>query len=160
MNNFMHTLDVKELKVGDKLYAKTYSCWHFAPTFHIATIKKITPTGKIRLDSGSLIDPTRTHLDKYTKEVELEKVKWEIREILVDSITVIEGGSPKVFEDMPMNKIEALLYHLIPIVGMLKDYAHQNSSYINHLINTIPTQYKELLNLKDKLLSETNGGKR
>lgn len=80
MDNFMGEL--KDVKVGDKLYTKIYTKGHYAPHYHVVEVKKITPTGKLRLNTGTLIDPTRTHLKPYTKEVDQERIDWNIKEIL------------------------------------------------------------------------------
>lgn len=47
---------LSNLKAGDKVANKHYNPWRDGSYYEIYTVKKITPTGKIRLDNGTLLD--------------------------------------------------------------------------------------------------------
>lgn len=157
MDNFMGEL--KDVKVGDKLYTKTYDHWDCVPHYHIVEVKKVTPTGKLRLDSGTLIDPTRTHLKPYTKEIELERVEWNIKHVLIRLFTAMEGGTSKVFNQMPIENVEAVIDNLMPLLEALKGYKEYNASLTNDYTERLPQQYRDLLKLKLKIKSEIEGEK-
>lgn len=42
---------IKALKVGDKVAIRSYQRWGVSP-YTVATINKITPTGRLKLDNG------------------------------------------------------------------------------------------------------------
>ena len=46
---------LSNLKAGDKVANKHYNPWRDGSYYEIYTVKKITPTGKIRLDNGVLL---------------------------------------------------------------------------------------------------------
>lgn len=47
---------ISNLKEGDKVANEHYDSWRGGSYYHIYTVKKITPTGKIRLDNGVLLN--------------------------------------------------------------------------------------------------------
>ena len=47
---------VSNLKEGDKVANEHYNSWRGGSYYQIYTVKKITPTGKIRLDNGVLLN--------------------------------------------------------------------------------------------------------
>ena len=56
----MNELERKEwlsnLKEGNKVANEHYNSWRGGSYYQIYTVKKITPTGKIRLDNGVLLN--------------------------------------------------------------------------------------------------------
>lgn len=47
---------ISNLKEGDKVANEHYNSWRGGSYYKIYTVKKITPTGKIRLDNGVLLN--------------------------------------------------------------------------------------------------------
>lgn len=47
---------ISNLKEGDKVANEHYNSWRGGSYYQIYTVKKITPTGKIRLDNGVLLN--------------------------------------------------------------------------------------------------------
>ena len=47
---------LSNLKEGDKVTNEHYNTWRGGSYYQIYTVKKITPTGKIRLDNGVLLN--------------------------------------------------------------------------------------------------------
>lgn len=151
-SNFMHALE--DVQVGDKLCSKTLRYGYLAPHYNVVTVKKITPTGKFRLNTGTLIDPTRTHLVKYTKEMELERNNWMLKELLIDIFRAIEHGTNKVFSNTPPEEINELIGTLLPVIKNLKGYNQHNSDYCNRLTMRIPIDYKELMEERNNIIRE------
>ena len=56
MNELERKEWISNLKEGDKVANEHYNSWRGGSYYQIYTVKKITPTGKIRLDNGVLLN--------------------------------------------------------------------------------------------------------
>lgn len=154
MSYFLDELDLDNLKEGDILYNKTHSIWHFSPTYTYSPIKRITPKGKIRLESGTLIDPQCTHLRKLTTEVLIEENNWDIKQILKDMLTAIECGTNKVIQNIQVDEAISIINMLMPYIEQLQQYKEYNNSLANSLSSRIPLNYDKVLEKRTKLINQ------
>ena len=82
MNNTERKEWLSNLKEGDKVANEHYDSWRGGSYYQIYIVKKITPTGKIRLDNGVLLDSNGRYYNRDVwgggEDYDIEPVTEEI----------------------------------------------------------------------------------
>ena len=76
---------ISKLKEGDKVANEHYNSWRGGSYYKIYTVKKITPTGKIRLDDGILLNQNGKYYNRDAwggEDYNIEPVTDEILEAI------------------------------------------------------------------------------
>lgn len=79
----------REIKEGTVLYRRKCNIWNSTYEWEFVKVKKITPTGKIRLENGTLLNSLED-FDVYDSEAEQvyiqDKIKEHVGSMLVDMV--------------------------------------------------------------------------
>ena len=82
MNDAERKERISNIKAGDKVANEHYNSWRGGSYYQIYTVKKITPTGKIRLDNGVLLNQNGKYYNRDVwgggEDYDIEPVTEEI----------------------------------------------------------------------------------
>ena len=121
---------LSNLKEGDKVANEYYNSWRGGSYYQIYTVKKITPTGKIRLDNGVLLNSNGRY---YPRDVwgsnsyDIEPVTDEILEaIRIRKLKIkLSSNIESIFKDY--NLMGMSLEDLETINNILEKYINKES---------------------------------
>ena len=122
---------LSNLKEGDQVANKHYNTWRDGSYYEIYTVKKITPTGKIRLDNGVLLNQNGKYYNRDIwgsgEDYNIEPVTDEILEaIRIRKLKIkLNDKISKIFKDY--NLMGMTVEDLEAINNILEKYVNKES---------------------------------
>lgn len=111
---------IKQLKAGDRVATYSYSAWNRL-RYSIATVSKVTPSGRVRLEDGKEFNPDGSQRgvsqSKYSSLCELRILTEEIEAevALYKAVREVEVLIQKTnLEKLPLDSLQQLITLLKP----------------------------------------------
>ena len=98
---------MENLKPGTVLCERDWNMWRNEYVWSFDSIKKITPTGKIRLESGELL-ATLGRYEVYDDEMKKLHIQDNIQKNVIDMIKRLGNNANKIFLKLPIDDIISL----------------------------------------------------
>lgn len=122
---------LSNLKEGNKVANEHYNSWRGGSYYQIYTVKKITPTGKIRLDNGVLLNQNGKYYNRDVwgggEDYNIEPVTDEILEaIRIRKLKIkLSSNIESIFKDY--NLMGMSIEDLEAINNILEKYVNKES---------------------------------
>ena len=130
MNELERREWLSNLKEGDKVANEHYNSWRGGSYYKIYTVKKITPTGKIRLDDGILLNSNGRYYPRdvwNSNSYDIEPVTEEILEVIrIRKLKIkLSSNIESIFKDY--NLMGMSVDDLEAINNILEKYVNKES---------------------------------
>lgn len=90
---------IKDLKEGTVLYRRRWNIWNSEYIWEFEKVKKITPTGKIRLESGILL-PSIEDYNVYDSEAEKIHTQDNIKRVVKTMVSNMERNIKNILNEI------------------------------------------------------------
>lgn len=139
-------MEIKNVKEGDILCKREYNYWNKNYNWEFQEVKKITPTGKIRLMNGKLIDSLGVY-NVYNKEMKQIFAKDSIRDAFSSIIYIIYSNKNNIAEQVQLEDIFKFIdtlegFQLDTLVEWGKE---TDRKYYKDRLDTIKKYKKEIM---------------
>lgn len=141
---------MENLKPGIVLCRRDWNVWRNEYIWSFDSIKKITPTGKIRLESGELLATLGKH-EVYDDEMKMLYMQDNIQKNVIDMIKRFGDNASRIFPLLAIDDIIRLgdLLESLEIENIDSwSREHDKAWYDNSLV--------DFINFRNKFLMESN----
>lgn len=141
---------MENLKPGTVLCERDWNVWRNEYVWSFDRIKKITPTGKIRLESGELLS-TLGRYEVYDDKMKKLYIQDNIQKNVIDMIKRLGDNANKIILKLPIDDIISLgnLLESLEIENIDSwSREHDKAWYDNSLV--------DFINFRNKFLMESN----
>lgn len=138
-------MEIKNVKEGDILCRREYNYWNKTYNWEFQEVKKITPTGKIRLTNGKLINSLSTY-DVYNEEMKRIFAEDSLRDAFSSMIYIIFSNKKNIAEQVRLEDIFKFIdtlegFQLDTLVEWEKE---TDKKYYEYRLNALKEYKKEI----------------
>lgn len=141
---------MENLKPGTVLCERDWNIWRNEYIWSFDGVKKITPTGKIRLESGELLS-TLGRYEVYDDKMKKLYIQDNIQKNVIDMVKRLGDNANKIILKLPIDDIISLgnLLESLEIENIDSwSREHDKAWYDNSLV--------DFINFRNKFLMESN----